>query len=66
MNVRVDAELCTGHGRCYVFAPAVFRPDDEGYNDRRGSTVTVPADAVADVQVAIANCPEAALSIEEE
>ena len=28
MKVSVDAEVCTGHGRCYVLGPDVFASDD--------------------------------------
>ena len=31
MRVRVDEDLCTGHGRCYALAPEVFAPDDRGH-----------------------------------
>ena len=30
MRVRIEAELCTGHGRCYSLAPDVFGSDDDG------------------------------------
>ena len=32
MKLRIDAEACTGHGRCYVLAPTVFETDDEGHS----------------------------------
>src|SRR6266567_4008473 len=28
MKVRVDADLCVGHGRCYVLADEVFEADE--------------------------------------
>ena len=31
MRIRVDEELCTGHGRCYALAPEVYAPDDRGH-----------------------------------
>ena len=31
MKVRVDPDLCVGHGRCYALAPDVFAPDDFGH-----------------------------------
>ena len=46
MKVRVDADLCVGHGRCYVLAPDVFGPDDFGHCEiliaggRRGGSRT--------------------------
>ena len=30
MRLRIDAEMCTGHGRCYALAPEVFEPDEDG------------------------------------
>ena len=30
MKMKIDEELCTGHGRCAHFAPNVFRLDDDG------------------------------------
>ena len=63
MKVRVDRELCVGHGRCYVFAPDVFEPDDEGY-----STVLVPSPGPNQydaVRSAARNCPEQAVILEE-
>ena len=31
VTVRVDADLCVGHGRCYVLAPDVFGADEFGH-----------------------------------
>ena len=33
MKVRVDSELCVGHGRCYEIAPDVFGDDTAGGDD---------------------------------
>jgi len=62
MKIRIDADLCTGHGRCYSLAPAVFDCDDEGF----GQVISedVPPDLEADARRAVANCPERAISIE--
>ncbi len=30
MKVRVDADVCVGHGRCYVLAPEVYEADERG------------------------------------
>jgi ferredoxin len=65
MKVHIDDERCEGHGRCYALAPLVFEPDDLGNG-------TVVADGtVADgeeerARLAVANCPEVAISILEE
>ena len=31
MKVRVDLELCVGHGRCYMLAPEIYDEDERGY-----------------------------------
>ena len=62
-KVDIDRSRCTGHGRCYGFAPEVFEPDDEGFS--------VPLQALpgeqhrAAVVKAVRNCPEKAVIMEE-
>lgn len=63
MNLRIDEDRCTGHGRCYTLMPSHF--DD----DERGNGLVVRAE-VADSEVEAAqsvvrNCPERAISIED-
>jgi ferredoxin len=65
MRVRIDGELCQGHGRCYDLAPDVFGEDDEGYGQVLGDG-EVPADREDDARLAVANCPEEAIEILEE
>ena len=61
MKVTVDADLCVGHGRCYVLAPDVFGPDDFGHcvilEDRPDGAL------VAQARLGAENCPEQAISI---
>ena len=61
LNVRIeiDRDLCTGHGRCYVVAPELFEPDDDG----RGTVIEaeVPPEAEEAARRAVANCPERAV-----
>ena len=63
MKVDIDRTRCAGHGRCYVFAPDVFEPDDEGF------AVPVNPEPGArerdDVVKAQRNCPEQAVIVEE-
>jgi len=64
MRIALDAEACTGHGRCYALAPEVFIPDDEGH------CVVIPTDEVpaeheGQARRGVANCPESALRVEE-
>jgi len=64
MRVTVDGSKCHGHQMCAIAAPTVFGSDDYG-------NAVVLADPVPDVQQAAArraeaNCPERAITIEED
>jgi len=61
MKVKIDETKCSGHGRCFVLAPEVYKLDDEGYNADRGSTIEVPAGQDKKAMVGVKNCPEAAI-----
>jgi ferredoxin len=63
MRIRVDENLCVGHGRCYSLEPSMFEPDDDGYPVSRGATFDVPEGSEAAARRAIANCPARAISI---
>ena len=63
MRVRVDADRCVGHGRCYELAPEVFDEDARGHCRIRQAAV--PQALEAQARVAVANCPEDAIAIEE-
>lgn len=65
MRVVVDSEKCQGHNRCYALAPALFTFDDYGYASAVGDG-SVPPDQEAAARLAVANCPEYAISIEED
>ena len=60
MRVKVDRDMCTGHGRCYVLAPEVFDADDDGYSLARFDEV--PPELEAKARIGQANCPEGAIS----
>jgi ferredoxin len=64
MKVHVDQDRCEGHGRCYATAPAVFAPDDIGNGHALGDG-TVEAEHERRARLAVANCPELAISIDE-
>jgi ferredoxin len=61
MKVTIDADLCTGHGRCYVLAPQVFDSDDGGHG-----VVLISDELPEDLEVAARgardNCPEGAIT----
>jgi ferredoxin len=58
--IRLDADACVGHGRCYSLAPQVFSADELGHcvivADRPD-----PED-VSRADLAVRSCPERALS----
>lgn len=64
MKVRIDTELCTGHGRCYSLAPEVFEPDDLGHG--RVILDDVPEELRSRAELGMKNCPEQAISISED
>jgi ferredoxin len=60
LTAEVDRDACKGHGRCYMTAPTVFDCDDEGFPVVIG--VAESAAEVADLERAVNNCPEQAVS----
>ena len=66
MKLTVDAEMCTGHGRCYTLAPDLLDYDDEGFVSIRGQTIEVPAGQEAAARDAAMGCPESAITISED
>ena len=66
MKVMIDAELCTGHGRCYSVAPDVYTLDANGYNAATGVPIDVPAAQEAAARLGARMCPERAITIIEE
>jgi ferredoxin len=64
MKLHIDADACTGHGRCYVLAPEVFEPDDEGHSV--GLVDVIPDDLLDKARLAAANCPEGAITISDD
>jgi ferredoxin len=62
MKLRIDFEACTGHGRCYSLAPELFDADDYGHSVLLQEEVPEPLAGQA--RLAVANCPERALSLE--
>jgi ferredoxin len=62
VKIRLDKELCTGHGRCYVLAPDVFDEDERGHSILK--LEDVPPEHRERAQAGVDSCPEHALSIE--
>jgi ferredoxin len=64
MRVRVDPDLCEGHGKCQQQAPAVFelRDDDLSYV----LIDEIPESERENVERAVRLCPRQAIAITEE
>ena len=64
MRVRVDLDLCQGHGACKSEAPEVF-----DVNEQSGVVIVLqehpPEEQRARVQAAVKYCPTRALRIDE-
>ena len=64
MRVTVDGEKCQGHNRCYALAPELFDVDDFGQAVVIGDGTVTP-ELEEKARLAVANCPEYAIEIEE-
>ena len=64
MRVTVDSEKCQGHNRCFALVPELFDVDDYGTAVVIGDG-SVPAELEEKARLAVANCPEFAIGIEE-
>jgi ferredoxin len=60
VKIRVDADKCQGHARCYGLAPELFEIDDYGQSTVVGDG-SVPPELEDKARLAIANCPEFAI-----
>ncbi len=60
-RVSVDAQRCTGHGRCYTLAPEVFDADEVGHS------IVLVDEVAREVEehavIAEQNCPEGAITL---
>ena len=62
MILKVDADKCQGHGRCYALAPELFDLDENGNALVR---VTNPGPGqIETAEIAVSNCPERAITLE--
>jgi ferredoxin len=61
MKVRIDADICQGHGRCYELAPEIFSDDDRG----RGQVIDqdLGSASLDGAREALSACPEQAILI---
>jgi ferredoxin len=63
VRLRIDGDVCMGHGRCYGVAPDLVTYDDEGFPVIRDELFAVPDDRVAAAEEVAATCPEEAISL---
>jgi ferredoxin len=64
MRIRIDADLCSGHGRCYAQAPGSFTDDERGYGQVEGDGTVAP-EQLEDARRAVRSCPERAISLDD-
>ena len=64
MKIQVDTNICVGHGRCYELAPEVFGEDERGHC--KIEREEVPPELEEKARAGVENCPEQALSMQEE
>jgi ferredoxin len=64
VKIAVDADACTGHGRCYALAPDVYAPDERGHCELLVEG-DIPAELVEQARAGEANCPERAITVTE-
>ena len=62
MHVLADRKRCDGYANCVVAAPDVFGIDDEGLVEVLAEEP--PAHLHGDTEIAVGDCPVAALRIE--
>lgn len=65
MRVEVDQSKCQGHNRCAALAPDLFEIDEYGTAHVVGDG-TVPTTREAEALLAVANCPEYAVTVSED
>jgi ferredoxin len=61
VRISLDAERCTGHGRCYSLAPELFDCDDMGHSVLLYEEV--PEGLEEKARLAVGTCPEACLEL---
>ena len=65
MRITIDEKLCSGQGRCYIRAPELLEPDDEGFVTLKGSSMEVPPGMEDAARRAENACPEDAITTSE-
>ena len=63
VHVRIDVAACQGHGRCAMAYPEIFDVDDDA--KAVVHVDNIPPEWEGKVRMAVANCPERAISVHE-
>ena len=63
MHVRIDVDACQGHSRCAMTYPEIFDVDDDA--KAFVNVNNIPPEWEDKVRMAVANCPERAISVHE-
>jgi ferredoxin len=66
MRVLIDDAKCSGHGRCYTLSPEMFDCDDEGFPVILAPSFDAGGDRERQARLAVASCPERAISVVED
>lgn len=61
-HISISTERCQGHSRCCMLAPELFEADELGFSHVIGDGF-VSDELLAKAHLAVANCPEAAITI---
>jgi ferredoxin len=64
LKITIDADRCTGHGRCYTVAPLLFTDDERGFGQVIGDGEVVGTNE-AMAKAAVLSCPEHAVTFED-
>jgi ferredoxin len=63
VKLLIDANVCTGHGRCYNLAPDLLGYDEEGYVTPRGEPIEFLAGQRDVAEEVVGSCPEQAITL---
>lgn len=65
MRIRIDAERCEGHGRCWETAPELVEDDDRGRGVVIEPGAEIPAELEGKARQAVNVCPEHAVILDD-
>lgn len=66
MQIQVNSQQCSGHGRCYTEAPGIFSPLPDGFVAHQDEMIEVKPGSEEEARIAVAGCPEQAITVFED